>query len=97
MAGSGPESVEGKGGVEEDDKDPQKGGVRAAGVWIFLQICHSVSADIWHGDMGDYLPHGTGTGGFPGPGGAEIDRAAPAEAVRQKVGVHLGGGGKGGI
>ena len=33
--------------------------------------------------MGGYPLHGTGPGGFPGIGGAAIDRAAPAaEGIR---------------
>ena len=34
-------------------------------------------------------------GGVPNPGGAVIDRTAPAAADRQEVGVHLSSGGKG--
>ena len=44
--------------------------------------------------MGGYPPHGTGTRGFIGPGGAATDREAPAEENRREVGVHLGGGGE---
>ena len=47
--------------------------------------------------MGGNPPHGTGTGGFPVPVGAEIDRAALALTGRQEVGVHLGGGSKSGV
>ena len=46
--------------------------------------------------MSGYPLHGTGPGGCPGPGGAATDRAAPTAAGRHEVGVHLGGGGKGG-
>ena len=44
--------------------------------------------------MGGYPPHWSGTGGFPGLGGAEIDRLAPAEADIREVGVHIDGAGK---
>ena len=45
--------------------------------------------------MGCYPLHGPGIEGFPGPGGAVINRAAPAAADRQEVVVNLDGGGKG--
>ena len=45
--------------------------------------------------MGGYPPHGPGHDGLTGPGGAAIDKAAPAAAVRLEVGVNLGGGGEG--
>ena len=89
------ESGEGKGGVEEDDKNPQQGGGRDAGVRIFLQSCHSVGAALWRGDMGSYPPNGLVPGWFPGLGVAAIDRPAPATAGGREVGVHLDGGGKG--
>ena len=50
--------------MEEDDKYPQQGGGRTAGVRIFLQICRSVGAAIWRGDMGDYPCMGQFLGGF---------------------------------
>ena len=88
------ESGKVKGGVEEDDKDTQQGGVEAVGVRLFFQIRHSVGAALRCGDMGGYPPHGPVSGGFPGPGGVAIDEEDPAEASRREVGVHLGGGGK---
>ena len=45
--------------------------------------------------MGGHTPHRPGTGGYPGSGGAVIDRAAPTTTGRWEVVVHLGGGSKG--
>ena len=56
------EYVEGKVGVEENDEDTHQGGGIAAGVYIFLQICCSVGAALWRGDIGRYPPPGPGTG-----------------------------------
>ena len=44
--------------------------------------------------MDGYPPHGTGTGGFPRPDGTETNGDASTAEAGQKVGVHLGGGGK---
>ena len=43
--------------------------------------------------MGGSLSHGTGTRGFPIPGGTATDGAYSTAEAGQKVGVHLGGGG----
>ena len=47
-------------------------------------------------NLGVHTLHGTGPGVVPGPGGVTVYREAPAETERRKIGVHLGGGGKGG-
>ena len=44
--------------------------------------------------MGGYPPHGKGTVGVTGPGGAAYDGADPTEETRQEVRVHLDGDGK---
>ena len=59
----------------------------------YSRCCYLVQRCGW-------LPlHGTGPGGFPGPGGAATDGVAPVEAGRQEVVVHLvkGGKGRGGV
>ena len=81
MDGGGPESGKGKGGVEEDDKDPQQGGDRAAGVRVFLQSPCSVGAALWNEDMGGYPPYGPVLGGFPGPGGYGVSRKIRDESL----------------
>ena len=80
--------------MEEDDEEPEQGGGEAVGVHIFIQIRCTVCVDRWCQDVGGYPPYGTVTGGFPGPGGAEIDREDPMTEARWEVVVHLGGGGK---
>ena len=88
------EYSKGMGDVEEDDNDPYQGGGKAVGVWIFLQIRHSVNVAPWCGYVGGHPPQGADHEWFTGPGGAVTDRAAPVAAGRKEVGVHLGGGGK---
>ena len=46
--------------------------------------------------MGGYLLHGPCPGGFPGLCGATIDGGATAAAGVLEVGIHIGGGSKGG-
>ena len=48
QTGGGLEYIKVKGGVEEDDEDPHKGGGGSVGVRIFLQIRHSVSYSLLH-------------------------------------------------
>ena len=88
------ESEEGAGGLEENVKDPEKGGGEAAGVQIFLQIHRPVGVALWCRDVGGYPPHGTCTGGFSRPGGAVTDRADATAEVGWDMGVHLDRGGE---
>ena len=44
-----------------------------------------------YGDVGGYPLYGTGPGGFPRPGGKEIDGESATEEFGQEMGVHLGG------
>ena len=44
--------------------------------------------------MGAYLPHGTGPGGVPIPGGAATDRLDSAAESGRKMGEYLSGGGQ---
>ena len=99
LSGGHTESDECAGGLEEDGKDPEQGGGKAAGIRIFLQSCHTVSVAIWCRYVDGYSPHGTGPRGFPGPGGAETNGADPTVEDIWEVGVHLGGGGdiRGGV
>ena len=53
----------------------EQGGGKAVGVQFFLQIRRTVGFAIWCRDVGGCPPHGTVTGGVPGPGGADTDRA----------------------
>ena len=82
------------GGLEEDEKDTDQGGGKAAGVQIFLQIRRTVGVALWCRDVGVHPLHGTGPGGFPGPGGAAADGAAAIVEVRWEMGVHLGRSGE---
>ena len=47
--------------------------------------------------MGGHPLHGPGPGGVTVPGGANIDVEAPAAVDRWEMGIHLGGGSKGGV
>ena len=80
--------------LEDNAEDIEQGGVKAAGVRIFLQSHCPVGVVLWCGDVGGYPLHGTDPGGFPRPGGAATDGAATTEEVGCKVVVHLGGGGE---
>ena len=62
--------------MEENGKNPEQGGGKAAGVRIFLQSHCPYGVALGKGDVGGYPLHGTGPGGFPRAGGAETDRAA---------------------
>ena len=68
--------------MEENDEDPEQGGGEAAGVRLFLQSLRPVDVALRCRDVGGYLPHGMGPGGFPRPGGAATDGAAPAAEAR---------------
>ena len=85
---------EGAGGFKENVEDPEQEGGKAAGVHIFLQSHHPVSAAIQCGDVGGYSLHCMGPGGFPRPGGVATDGESAMAEVGRKVGVHLGGGGE---
>ena len=62
------------------------------GVQIILQNHHSVGVAIRCGYVGGYPLHGTGPRGIPGPVGMVTERKVPMAAVRQGVGVQIGGG-----
>ena len=94
MVGGDTESDEGAFGLEEDYEDPEQVGVKATGVRVFLKSRRTVGVSLWCGYVGGYPPHGTGPGGFLGPGDVATDGAAPTEEARWEVGVHLGGGGE---
>ena len=91
----------GEGGVEEDDNNPQQGGGRSAGVYIFIYSCGAGSVAIQLIDLGGHPLHGHIPGGFTGPCGAAADGAAPAaenngkweytlaETVREEAGFQM--------
>ena len=80
--------------MKEDDKDPEQGGVKAAGVHIFLQRRRPVGVSLQCGEVGGYPLNGTGPGGVSGPGDADTNGEVPEVEARQEVGVHLGRLGK---
>ena len=71
-------------GVTEIFKDIEQGGGEDAGVQIFLQGHRTVGVAIHCVDMGGYPPHGTGPGGFPGPGGADNYRTRSGSTPRRR-------------
>ena len=77
--------------MAENVEDPEKGEGKAAGVWIFLQSSRPISLALQCRYMGGYLPHGTGSGVFSIPGGAETDGADSTDEAGRKVGLNLGG------
>ena len=80
--------------MEENDKDPEKGRGKAAGVRIFLQIRCPVGVALWCVDVGGYPSYGTGPGGVPRPGGVATDEADTTAEVGWEMGLNLVGGGK---
>ena len=83
MAGGDPEYDKGAVSLEDNDKDTEQGGGKAAGVRIFLQIRRTVLIYHWCRNAGGYPPPGTGPRGFPRPGGAATDRVdRTAEVMR---------------
>ena len=83
LAGGDPESEEGLGILEENEKNPEQGGVEAAGPHILRQIRRPVSVALWYGNVGGYPLHGMGHGEFPRLGGAVTDRAAATLEVER--------------
>ena len=64
--------------MEEDDENPQKGGVGAAGSgFSFNPWCRRCSLRLR--DLGGHPPHEKRPGRVPGPCGASADGVAPAE------------------
>ena len=82
------------GGLEENDKDPEQGGGKAADVWIFIQIRRPVGVALLCVYVSVYPRYGTGPESFPISDVAATDGVADMAEVRQYMGVHLGGGGK---
>ena len=67
---------EGTGGLEENGKDPEQGGGKAAGVRIFLPKYCPYGLALGNGDVGSNPPYGTVSWGFPRLGGTETYEAA---------------------
>ena len=78
LFGGGQELFLDEGDVEEDYKNPQQGGVGAAGVWIIFFSHGTVSVAIRLGDLGGHPPYGKVPGGVPVTGGDTDDVEATA-------------------